>query len=260
MYTFTLPYERQGYSQFGETGIIELMLSGLRDPHRTFVEIGFGTGNQNMTMDLLDQGYTGVGVDGRDWEPDTPNRWGDAIVKLKQMITTEDIVDVLRPVSDWNCDFFSLDIDSFDYEVARVLLETGFKPAVVCVEINPYFGSTVEASFPYIPNVKKKTYDRRYFRGASLSKYTELFKKHGLEFFTLNSVSYHNAFYYDPARVTLPAVETITKVNQNHFDWLLQPETSSPDTVLYDDSELKKMISEHWFWKDYVNVIYRDFE
>ena len=63
MYTFTLPYERQGYSQFGETGIIELMLSGLRDPHQTFVEIGFGTGNQNMTMDLLDQGYRGVGVD-----------------------------------------------------------------------------------------------------------------------------------------------------------------------------------------------------
>ena len=260
MYTFTLPYERQGYSQFGETGIIELMLSGLRDPHRTFVEIGFGTGNQNMTMDLLDQRYTGVGVDGRDWEPDTPNRWGDAVTKLKQMITTEDIVDILRPVADWQCDFFSLDIDSFDYEVARVLLETGFKPAVVCVEINPHFGSAVQASFPYIPNVKKKTYDRRYFRGASLSKYTKLFNKHGLEFFTLNSVSYHNAFYYDPARVTPPTVETITKVNQNHFDWLLQPETASPDTVLYDDSELKKMISEHWFWKDYVNVIYRDFE
>ena len=260
MYTFTLPYERQGYSQFGETGIIELMLSGLRDPHRTFVEIGFGTGNQNMTMDLLDQGYTGVGVDGRDWEPDTPNRWGNAITKLKQMITVDDIVDVLRPVTDWQCDLFSLDVDSFDYEIARVLLETGFKPAVVCVEINPHFGSTVEASFPYIPNVKKKTYDRRYYRGASLSKYTKLFKSYGLEFFTLNSISYHNAFYYDPARVTVPEVETITKVNQNHFDWLLQPETASPDTVLYDDSELKKMISEHWFWKDYVNVIYRDFE
>jgi len=55
-------------------------------------------------------------------------------------------------------------------------------------------------------------------------------------------------------------VPTITKVNQNHFDWLLQPTTASPDTVLYDDSELKKMISEHWFWKDYVNVIYREFE
>jgi hypothetical protein len=73
-------------------------------------------------------------------------------------------------------------------------------------------------------------------------------------------VSYHNAFYYDPARVSVPDVPIITKVNQNHFDWLLQPETASPDTVLYDDSELKKMISEHWFWKDYVDVIYREFE
>ena len=260
MYTFKLPYERQGYSQFGETGIIELMLAGLKDPHQTFVEIGFGTGNQNMTMDLLDLGYRGVGVDGRDWEPDTPNRWGDAITKIKQMITVDDIVDVLRPVADWQCDLFSLDVDSFDYEIARVLLETGFKPAVTCVEINPHFGSATEASFPYIPNVKKKTYDRRYFRGASLRKYTKLFKSYGLEFFTLNSISYHNAFYYDPARVTVPEVETITKVNQNHVDWLLNPEISNPDTVLYDDSELRKMISEHWFWKDYQDVIYTEFK
>ena len=118
---FTLPYERQGHSQFGETGIIELLLAGLRDPHQTFVEIGFGTGNQNMTMDLLDRGYRGVGVDGREWEPDTPNRWGDAVTKLKQMITAEDIVDVLRPVADWNTDFFSLDIDSFDYEKYKLV-------------------------------------------------------------------------------------------------------------------------------------------
>ena len=160
---FTLPYERQGHSQFGETGIIELLLAGLRDPHQTFVEIGFGTGNQNMTMDLLDRGYRGVGVDGREWEPDTPNRWGDAITKLKQMITPDDIVDVLRPVADWNADFFSLDIDSFDYDIARVLLEAGFRPAVICVEINKHFGSTTQAGFPYIANVRKKTYDRRYF-------------------------------------------------------------------------------------------------
>jgi hypothetical protein len=257
---FTLPYETQGHSQFGETGIIELLLSGLRDPHQTFVEIGFGTGNQNMTMDLLDRGYRGVGVDGREWEPDTPNRWGDAITKLKQMITTEDIVDVLRPVADWNTDFFSLDIDSFDYEVARVLLEAGFRPAVVCVEINPHFGSATQASFPYIPNVKKKTYDRRYFRGASLSKYTKLWQHYGMEFFTLNSISYHNAFYYDPARVARPDVPVIEQVNQNHFDWLLTPEQPSPDLVLYDDTELRKMISEHWFWKDHQQTIYKDFK
>jgi hypothetical protein len=176
------------------------------------------------------------------------------------MITTEDIVDVLRPVADWNTDFFSLDIDSFDYEVARVLLEAGFRPAVVCVEINPHFGSTTQASFPYIPNVKKKTYDRRYFRGASLSKYTKLWQHYGMEFFTLNSVSYHNAFYYDPARVARPDVPVIEQVNQNHFDWLLKPAQLSADSVLYDDTELRKMISEHWFWKDHQQTIYKDFE
>ena len=246
MYNFSLPYEYQGHSQFGETGIIELMLAGVKDPHKTFVEIGFGTGNQNMTMDLLDRGYTGVGVDGRDWDPDTPNRWGNSITKIQQMITVDDVVDLLKPVADWQCDFFSLDIDSFDYEVAKLLLESGFKPAVVCVEINPNFGSTTKASFPYIPDVKKKTYTRRHFSGASLSKYTQLYETHGLKFFTLNSVSYHNAFYYDPARVSLPDVPVITQIQDNEFD-----------SVIYNETELRKMIAEHAFWKDYQDVIFK---
>jgi hypothetical protein len=246
MYNFSLPYEYQGHSQFGETGIIELILTGLKDPHKTFVEIGFGTGNQNMTMDLLDRGYTGVGVDGRDWDLDTPNRWGNSITKIQQMITVDDVVDLLKPVADWQCDFFSLDIDSFDYEVAKLLLESGFKPAVVCVEINPNFGSTTKASFPYIPNVKKKTYTRRHFCGSSLSKYTHLWETHGLKFFTLNSISYHNAFYYDPARVSLPDVPVITQIQDNQFD-----------PVIYNETELRKMIAEHAFWKDYQDVIFK---
>jgi len=238
---FILPYEKQGYSQFGETGIIELLLKGLQDPHRTFVEIGFGTGNQNMTMDLLDRGYRGVGVDGREWEPDTPNRWGDSITKLKQMITPDDIVDVLRPVADWHTDFFSLDIDSFDYDIARALLEAGFRPAVVCVEINKHFGSTIQAGFPYIANVRKKTYDRRFFCGASLTKNTKLWEHYGMKFFTLNSISNHNAFYYDPARVTIPDVPVLSQI----------------DVELQD---IKTMIQEHWFWKDHEQTIYKDFE
>ena len=44
------------------------------------------------------------------------------------------------------------------------------------------------------------------------------------------------------------------------FDWLLNPEHSNPDSVLYDDTELRNMISEHWFWKDYQQTIYKDFE
>jgi len=32
-----LPYERQGFSQNYETGIIEYMLAGMSDPKKTFV-------------------------------------------------------------------------------------------------------------------------------------------------------------------------------------------------------------------------------
>ena len=39
-----LPYERQGFSQNAETGIIEYMLAGILNSKKTFVEIGFGDG------------------------------------------------------------------------------------------------------------------------------------------------------------------------------------------------------------------------
>ena len=85
-----LLYERQGFSQNAETGIIEYMLAGMSDPKKTFVEIGFGDGTQNMTLDLLHQGYCGVGIDGWDWGPSVVERWPDQLIKIQQMISLED--------------------------------------------------------------------------------------------------------------------------------------------------------------------------
>ncbi len=249
---FTLPYEKQGYSQYGETGIIEFLTEKIINPKKNFVEIGFGTGNQNMTLDLLDRGFTGIGIDLQDWDPLTPNRWGDNIHKIQALVDPDNIFDLLK-TSDQNCDFFSLDIDSFDFEIAKTLLEKNFHPSVICVEINPWFGSDVEASFPYIAAAGKKTYTRRHFRGASLQKYINLFKKYNYEFFTLNSWSYHNGFFYDPSRLTSFSAPRITKVNENNS-------TEFPDPAIYDPLWLRAAIESHDVWKNYVDIIYSEYK
>ena len=232
-----LPYERQGFSQNNETGIIELMLSGLSEPQRTFVEIGFGDGTQNMTLDLLHLGYCGIGIDAHDWDPSVTEHWPDQLIKIKQMITPDTVLNLISAEYQ-TPDFFSLDIDSFDYEVARNLLQRGFAPAVVCCEINQHFG-TQWASFPFIADAVKKTYNKKFHYGCSLQKYQALWASYGYEFFTVDTRAV-NAFWFDPRRVT------VDLALPRHVD--LGP---------IDPNIIRNQILDHWFWHDRSQEIYQ---
>lgn len=232
-----LPYERQGFSQNGETGIIEYLLAGIHTPDKTFVEIGFGDGTQNMTLDLLHQGYRGVGIDGHDWDESVTERWEQQLIKVREMITPDSVLDRI-PQQYMRPDFFSLDIDSFDYLVAQNLLSAGFRPAVVCCEINCNFG-TQWASFPYVPNAVKKTYNRKFHYGCSLPKYQALWSSYGYEFFTVDTRAV-NAFWFDPVRVKVDT--TVTR----HV---------TLDAV--DTNIIREQIQQHWFWHDKSQEIYQ---
>ena len=233
-----LPYERQGFSQNDETGIIEYMLAGIVDSKKTFVEIGFGDGTQNMTLDLLHQGYCGVGIDGWDWDPSVIERWPDQLIKVQQMISPGDVAQYI-PEQYWQPDFFSLDIDSFDYEVASTLLQSGFRPAVVCCEINKHFGNDW-ASFPYVENtIKKVTYNRKFHYGCSLSKYKDLWSQYGYEFFTFDTRAV-NAFWFHPAQVNLD---------------LDVPRNQTLDEI--DTAIMKQQIADHQYWNNKENEIYQ---
>lgn len=234
-----LPYERQGYSQNHETGIIEYMLAGVTNPQKTFVEIGFGDGTQNMTLDLLHRGYSGVGIDGWNWAESVTQRWPAQLVKIQQMIAPDTVMEYI-PQQFMEPDFFSLDIDSFDYQVAQRMLAAGFRPAVVCCEINCNFGNEW-ASFPYVNDAIKKTYDRKFHYGCSLPKYQALWSQHGYEFFTLDTRAV-NAFWYDPTRTTID-----TSVPR-YLNQCLDP--IDPNVIL-------QRISQHWFWHDKIDEIYQ---
>lgn len=231
-----LPYEHKGHSQHRESGIIQYLLAGITEPKRTFVEIGFGTGTENMTLDLLHQGYTGIGIDGRDWDPEVTQHWTDQLCKVQQMISPDNVLDYISH-DRMAPDFFSLDIDSFDYEVAKTLLTAGFKPCVVCCEINQWFGPEW-GSFPYIENAIKKTYDRKYAFGCGLNKYKQLWSSYGYEFFTMDT-SATNAFWFDPQRVNID-LQVPRHMDLDHIDTDI----------------IKQRLAQHWFWVDKMHMIY----
>ena len=225
MKAWKLPYEKQITSQHGEDGIIEQMLNAIKNPDKKFLEIGWGDGGTNMTWHLMtQQGWSGVGVDAQ-----APKKGYDlfppGFKHFQEFVYPNTCVKYLDHVP-LNCDFFSLDIDSFDYEIAKTLLEKGFRPKTVCVEINKYFGANHYGSFPYAERIKKKMYHKLYFSGVSLRKYIDFWAHYGYKYFGYDS-STTNAFFYKA-----DACESL-----DHL-----PILELKDFPYQDDSEMRKNI------------------
>lgn len=235
-----LPYESCRYSQHGEDGIIQLMTDAICDSNRFVFEIGWGSGKENMSRCLIDRGWSGIGIDGEhDLHP------GLALPEnflFRKMYVDLDCIQEAFDGVPQDLDFFSLDIDSFDFDVAYWALTHGYRPKTVCVEINQTFGPEIEASFPYLAplNRPKRIYDKQHLYGSSLAKYQAFWCSHGYHFFTIDSSSV-NAFFYDPDQVG-----------------------PIPDVLILGNSELgcqsdrvSSVIDAHPYWQHHRSLIYR---
>lgn len=233
-----LYYEEKITSQNGEDGIIKKLVSAIKNPNNTFLEIGWGDGGANMTVNLMKQGWGGVGVD---QAFPLVNIDYDNFKHFQEYVYPETCEKYLNHVP-LDCDFFSLDIDSFDYDVAKKLLESGFRPKTVCVEINARFGPKSVASFPYVDKkeYKKKLYRKTSHFGCSLEKYRMLWKEYGYTYFGYDT-SATNAFFYHTEscnEITLPIL-------------------SDEEFPYKDDQTMKDIISTHPYWNENQHLIYK---
>ena len=242
MKRYHLPYESQTYSQHGEDGIIAVMTQAILDPNRFVFEIGWGSGKQNMSRCLMEQGWSGVGIDGAH-EPHAGLRIPDNFHYRQLYVDPNQFSTAFAGVPP-DMDFFSLDIDSFDFEVARWALDNGYRPKTVCLEFNHRFGPHVQASFPWAepkPGRRKFVYNKHWFHGVSLAKYRALWETHGYQYFGFDS-SCVNVFFYDPSSVGdlghLPRLDTQVLAVQ---------EDRVYEQILRDD-----------YWRDRVADIYQE--
>ncbi len=236
--TYMLPYEKQITSQHGEDGVIEKMIDAIKDPNKTFLEIGWGDGGSNMTWHLMmDKGWSGVGVDAKE-----PKKGFDIFPKnfkhLQEFVYPDTCTKYLDLVP-LDCDFFSLDIDSFDYEIAKNLFAKNFRPKTVCVEINKFFGANNYGSFPF-ETPRKKLYHKLYRSGVSLQKYISFFNHYDYEYFGYDS-SYTNAFFYH-------------RPSCNKIDLEILQLKNFP----YQTDELMRENLKNTFWEDKFDLIFQD--
>jgi hypothetical protein len=242
MKRYHLPYESQTYSQHGEDGIIAVMTEAILDPNRFVFEIGWGSGKQNMSRCLMEQGWRGIGIDGA--HEAHPGLHIPSTFQYRQLYVDPTRFDEAFSGVPKDMDFFSLDIDSFDYEVARWALDNGFRPKTVCLEFNQRFGPEVQASFPWAapaPGRKKIVYNKHLFHGVSLAKYRALWQAHGYQYFGFDS-SGVNVFFYDPG-----TVGDLSALPRLHDHMLAVQTDLVRDKVLQDD-----------YWRDRVTDIYQE--
>jgi len=119
-------YDRKGYSQFGETGILLELVRRLNPPKR-FVEIGCGDGSENNTRDLLEMGWRGVWYDAD--RENVGKAWVINALTFLQRVQPDTIIPVINaPIG-----VLSIDVDGNDYWLWKGL-GPKLDPSIVIIE------------------------------------------------------------------------------------------------------------------------------
>ena len=229
---FRLPYSERHHCQSDEDGIILHLVKALKEPTKKCVEIGWGSDVKsptgisiNCTQNLVqNHKYHCTAFDMKRQLQLHKN-----VTFHRGRITPNKCKEIIQ-LFDKDVDVFSLDIDSYDYEVMTI----------ICAEINRKFSYDAIGSFPYIEDCNH--YSKTIFHGVSYKKYRQYFESIGYKFFSISSNSV-NIFFYDPSRINESLLSTERlETNDSYADLL---------------DGFKQRMLEHEFWKDYQNDIFK---
>jgi hypothetical protein len=159
------------FSQTYEDATIAEILSRIAATSRTFIEIGCGGGEENVTRLLLLLGWRGVWIEGnRENVASIRHRRADDIASgrltlIEALVTAENVQTLLDTTGfAGGVDVMSIDIDQNTSHVWRAIRT----PArIACVEYNANFPPSVDWEVPYEP---AKVWDGTNIFGASLKR------------------------------------------------------------------------------------------
>jgi hypothetical protein len=160
--------ERKVTSQNGEDGVIEAIFARIGTTNKFFVEFGVGDATECNGAYLLEQGWTGLMMDGGH-----DSRNPRATIR-REFIVAENINALFAKYGvPREFDLLSIDIDGNDFWVWR---EIAARPRVVVIEYNSNVPADVSVAIAYEPMFISDGSD--YF-GASLLALVELGRQKG---------------------------------------------------------------------------------
>ena len=207
-------WEFSGFSQSGEDGIIDVLTRQIRNPNRYFIEIGSSDGLENNTTWLALAGrWSGIWVEGdartSEWSSWLFSSLNYGLETICSFVDEQNVGDLAQRALYLDPDVFSLDIDGIDYYLAKVVLESDFKPKIFVVEYNSAFGPTQRMTIPYSPTFRRgHGFGDDLYYGCSVAGWKQLFERFGYTFVTvdLNGV---NAFFIRTEEFEVGFVEAI---------------------------------------------------
>ncbi|PKR47895.1 hypothetical protein [Thalassospira povalilytica] len=177
-------YEWKVFSQWGEDGIIQFLISEIEIEHHTFIEFGVEAFFESNCRYLL-QGcdWQGFVIDGSQKNiarlRQSDLYWRHDLQSVAAFVDKDNINSLLTGSGfDRDLGVLSIDLDGNDYHILEAI--NCFEPRIIICEFNPYFGRERAVSVPYDPKFYRteKHYSNLYF-GASLKAFIHLLEGRG---------------------------------------------------------------------------------
>ena len=187
------------FSQFGDDGIIQFLLTKIDIPVDKFVEFGVENYEESNTRFLLiNNNWRGLIIDGSashvEYIKKSSLYWRQDLTAVHSFITAENINQILETNGfAGKIGLLSVDIDGNDYWVWKAI--TVADADIVIVEYNSLFGADRAITVPYKPDFFRTNahYSNLYF-GASLPALYELALSKGYSFIGCN-IAGNNAYF-----------------------------------------------------------------
>ncbi len=169
-------YEYKKTSQNNEDGIIEFIFSKLKINNFNIIEIGFDY-FENNSINILKKIKKGLFIDGSEEKVFLLKKIFKFIYPKKKinvlniLINKKNINLIISENFEKNdeIDFLSIDVDGIDYYLFE---ELNFRPKIICIEYNFWYGKDLKCSVPYTENFTWKM--GSLYSGASLLALNDL--------------------------------------------------------------------------------------
>ncbi len=202
------------FSQFGEDGILQMILRSFGEPvPKAFVEFGVESYREATTRLLLEtQGWKGLIIDG-----DTRNIqsiqeradfWRLPLTAVHAFIDRENINSIIEQGGmAGRIGILSVDLDGNDYWVWEAI--DCVTPDIVVVEYNGIFGGSAAVSIPYDASFSRfKAHYSGVYWGCSLGALQHVAQKKGYRLLGVNAAGNNAFFARSDSSCNLPSCST----------------------------------------------------
>ncbi len=191
--------EFQVYSQWGEDGIIQYLISKIIIEHPIFIEFGVENYMESNTRFLLmNNNWAGLIFDGSEaninYIKKDPIYWRHNLKAEHAFIKSNNINGLIEKNGiKGDIGLLSIDIDGNDYWIWENI--SVINPRIVICEYNSIFGNEKNVTIPYDSNFyRANSHHSNLYYGASIKAFTSLAKLKGYSLIGSNS-SGNNVFF-----------------------------------------------------------------